>query len=87
MKRRELLKAGSILVAAVPFVLTLEPKEARAEGSWSPPPDAPNTEVAEGLGRSFVLPGTYRWREHRVRAAELQRRELGAFDRFGRVER
>jgi hypothetical protein len=86
MRRRELLKAGSMLVAAVPVVLTLEPKEARAEGSWSPPPDEPNTEAAQGLGRSFVLPGTYRWREQRMRAAELQRRELGAFDRFGRAE-
>lgn len=66
---------------------------ARAQGSWAGSTrdrflsDRKAFEAdEEGTDQTFVVPGSYRWRERRLRENARRREMLGAFRRFGHEE-
>src|SRR6185503_8663308 len=89
--RRELLKLGAAASLAVPVVMTLAPKEARAQGSWSNAKKddwRANTrdsfemkgQASRDANQSYVFPGSYQWREQRQQEEERRRRMRGEFN-------
>ena|SRR5688572_29611288 len=96
MMRRELLKLGAAAGLAVPVVMTLQPNEARAEGSWQGKNHkkedwrADTREAFDMKGQlhqdpnqTFVFPGSYEWREKKREEEERRRKMRGEFGRFG----
>lgn len=94
LHRRELLKLGAAAGLAIPAVLSLAPKEARAEGSWKSGNQnawrADTREAFEMKGsmhkdanQGFVFPGSYEWREKKRAEEERRRKMRGEFGRFG----
>jgi hypothetical protein len=97
LRRREFLKFGAAAGTAIPVVLSLAPREARAEGSWHANSRnewrATTRESFEMKGQmhkdpnqGFVFPGSYQWRERKREEEERRRQMRGDFDRFGSSE-
>lgn len=84
------LNRRQLLLLVTPLILTLTPRQARADGSWSgvQTDDTGDADLRSADGRTAVhaVPGSYQWRQARDLAHERQLLERSAFSRFGSRE-
>ena len=83
--RREFLKLGAIgAAAAVPLVMTLTPRQARARGSWIGNRD-PNDPYA-GAVMEEPMYGSWEWRQQKLQRAQQQQALQARYGSLGNTK-
>jgi hypothetical protein len=78
--RRDVLRLGVVGAAAIPLVITLAPKQARAQGSWQN--DDPNDPYANAMMNEPMY-GTWEWRQQKLQNAQQQQALRARYGGFG----